>query len=144
MCPSTAPAFPFPRTDFSLVFPPAPGWVRTAREAVRTALTAAQRSELVDTAVLLTSELVTNAVKASLGARCTSPVTVHAEWAARPKGSLRVMVYDGAPGLPLWHAHTEGAEVGRGLLLMRLCAAEWGVCQHGPGPGKGVWFTLVS
>ncbi|MGW1076201.1 ATP-binding protein [Streptomyces sp. NPDC002537] len=139
MC--TASAFALAHADFSLVFPPAPGWVRTAREAVRAALAAAHRDDLTDTAVLLTSELVTNAVNASTGAECSTPVSVYAEW--DPIGSLRVLVHDGAPGLPLAYAYSEGAETGRGLLLVRRCADDWGVCRHGFGPGKAVWFTLV-
>ncbi|MGH1551787.1 hypothetical protein ACRAWF_05320 [Streptomyces sp. L7] len=50
--------------DVSLVFPPHPAWVRTARETVRTLLATSGRPELADTAVLLTSEAVTNAINA--------------------------------------------------------------------------------
>jgi hypothetical protein len=57
---------PTPRRDFSLVFPPDPAWVRPTREAVRTLLAAVSRDDLVDEAVLLTSETVTNAVRACL------------------------------------------------------------------------------
>ncbi|MFE7119264.1 ATP-binding protein [Streptomyces sp. NPDC057654] len=141
MCPSTATATE-PRPDFSLVFPPRPGWVHTARQAMRTALAAADRADLVDVAVLLTSEAVTNAVNASIGSGCSEPVTLYAEWDA--KGSLRVLVHDGAPGLPKESAPTEAQENGRGLLLIGACASEWGVCAHGPGPGKAVWFQLAG
>ncbi|WP_374231016.1 hypothetical protein [Streptomyces sp. UNOC14_S4] len=77
-----------------------------------------------------------------MGARCSAPVSVYAEWASDEM--LRVLVQDGAPGLPLRYAHSEYGEVGRGLLLVRRCAFGWGVCQHGSGPGKAVWFTLVG
>ncbi|MFI1329763.1 ATP-binding protein [Streptomyces sp. NPDC020845] len=87
-----------PRADFSLVFPPDPTWVRTAREAVRTALRTANRPDLTDTALLLTSEAVTNAVTACLHSGCAAPVTLYAEWAAL--GTLRVLVSDDAPGMP--------------------------------------------
>ncbi|MEV5506180.1 ATP-binding protein [Streptomyces orinoci] len=130
------------RPDFALVFPPAPGWVRTAREAVRTALTAAHREELTDTALLLTSEAVTNAINACRGSGCSAPVTLHAEWAAG--GALRVLVRDDAPGMPrLGRPYPERQESGRGLLLISACATDWGVCRHGPGPGKAVWFRIA-
>ncbi|MDP9610525.1 MULTISPECIES: ATP-binding protein [Streptomyces] len=87
-----------PRADFSLVFPPDPGWVRTAREAIRTALRTANRTDLTDTALLLTSEAVTNAVNACRRSGCSAPVTLYAEWG--PHGTLRVLVSDDAPASP--------------------------------------------
>ncbi|MFI9721239.1 ATP-binding protein [Streptomyces sp. NPDC052396] len=130
------------RPDFSLVFPPAPRWVRTAREAVRTALTAAHREELADTALLLTSEAVTNAINACRTSGCSAPVTLHADWA--PGGELQVLVHDDAPGAPrMGRPYPERGESGRGLLLISACATDWGVCQHGPGPGEAVWFRLA-
>ncbi|GAA0504772.1 MULTISPECIES: ATP-binding protein [Streptomyces] len=132
-----------PRADFSLVFPPDPGWVRTAREAVRTALRTANRTDLTDTALLLTSEAVTNAVNAFRTSGCSAPVTLYAEWG--PYGTLRVLVSDDAPGIPAQRGlarDTADAESGRGLLIIGGSATDWGVCQHGPGPGKAVWFQV--
>ncbi|AGP58444.1 ATP-binding protein [Streptomyces rapamycinicus] len=132
-----------PRANFSLVFPPDPGWVRTAREAVRTALRTANRSDLTDTALLLTSEAVTNAVNACRTNGCSAPVTLYAEWG--PYGALRVLVSDDAPGLPAQRSlarDTADAENGRGLLIIGSSAADWSVCHHGPGPGKAVWFQV--
>lgn len=141
MCPSTT---AHPRSDFSLVFPPAPGWVRTAREAVRTALAAAQREELADTALLLTSEVVTNAVNACLGSGCSAPVSMSVGWMSG--GALLVLVYDDAPGVPAQCGQRipPDAECGRGLWLVRSQAADWGVCGNRPGQGKAVWFRLVG
>ncbi|MFE8015566.1 hypothetical protein ACFU3O_22840 [Streptomyces antibioticus] len=59
----------------SLTFPPHPVWVRAAREAVRTLLVVSPRPELADTAVLLTSEAVTNAINACADKGCTTSVT---------------------------------------------------------------------
>ncbi|MEU5052416.1 ATP-binding protein [Streptomyces sp. NPDC021096] len=129
-------------TTCSLVFPPHPAWVRAARETVRTMLAAARRTELTDTAVALTSEAVTNAVNACLAKGCTTPVTLCAEWTGR--GHLRVLVHDGASGLPVRQHATPPPEDegGRGLLLIDRGADAWGVCTHGPGPGKAMWFLL--
>ncbi|MDT0346662.1 ATP-binding protein [Streptomyces litchfieldiae] len=130
-----------PAADFSLTFPPEPRWVRGARDAVRTALTPVVPG-LVDTATLLTSELVTNAVTATLGCLPSSHVALYAEWS--PAGAVRVLVHDTAPGVPELPGTPvdEDAEHGRGLLLISLFASEWGVCHHAPGRGKVVWFTL--
>lgn len=124
----------------SLVFPPEPVWVRAAREAVRTLLTAADRRDLADTALLLTSEAVTNAVNACLRSGCSTPVTLFAEWTA--PHDLRVLIQDEAPGLPVPRAPATEDEHGRGLALISYGADAWGVCAHGPGPGKATWFEL--
>ncbi|MFI9305320.1 ATP-binding protein [Streptomyces triculaminicus] len=130
-----------PGPDCSFVFPPHPAWVRAAREAVRTLLTAARRSDLADTAVTLTSEAVTNAVNACQAKGCTTPVTLVAEWTG--PGHLRVLVHDGAAGLPArGHVASDEDESGRGLMLIEHGADAWGVCAHGPGPGKATWFVL--
>lgn len=145
MCSNTVePATDPVRLDFSFVFPPDPVWVRTAREAVRTALGTARGpdGELVGTALLLTSEAVTNAVLACRISGCAAPVTLYAHWSSTDW--LRVLVCDDAPGFPVARqAESAGwEEHGRGLLLIRKCAADWGVCRHRPGPGKAVWFEL--
>lgn len=133
--------------DFTLTFPPVPQWVRGARDAVRTALGPALPglSDLVDTAVLLTSELVTNAVVASSGSLRPGPVGLYAAWAPL-EDAVRVLVHDTAPGNPASSAGLPPAEEehGRGLPLISLYAKDWGVCHHGPGPGKTVWFRLGS
>ncbi|MBH1936191.1 ATP-binding protein [Streptomyces sp. AV19] len=147
MCPiaTTLANPPRPRTDFSLVFPPEPGWVRTVRQAVRTALADVHRDELIEMAALLTSEVVTNAVNASRISGCSTPIGVHAEWAT---GGVRVQVHDGAPGLPELAPPRrpepgQEPERGHGMLLVSACASDWGVCRHGPGIGKAVWFLLA-
>lgn len=142
-----------PGPDFSLVFPPDPVWVRSAREAVRALLRSARRDDLTDTALLLTSEAVTNAVNACHSSGCSIPVTLSAEWTGRDSGSspgpapdacatLRVLVHDFAPGLPSGRAAEGGDESGRGLALIGDCATDWGVRPAGAGPGKSVWFEL--
>ncbi|MEU8570261.1 ATP-binding protein [Streptomyces pathocidini] len=132
-------------TDCSLVFPPDPVWVRTAREAVRTLLVAAKGDELADAALLLTSEAVTNSVNACHSKGCTAPVTLFAEWIGgesdRPR-RLRVLVHDEAPGLPCGQTPSSDEESGRGLLLISAGADSWGVCTDGPGPGKATWFEI--
>ncbi|WP_129841695.1 ATP-binding protein [Streptomyces sp. RFCAC02] len=130
--------------DFALHFPADPAWVRNVRQAMRTALggTVPRNGELIDTAVLLTSEIVSNAVTASLHCPTPPPVDVHACWS--PEGALQVVVQDRAPGTPQppERAPATEAEHGRGLLLLTRCARRWEVCRHAPGPGKRVSFQL--
>jgi anti-sigma regulatory factor (Ser/Thr protein kinase) len=141
MCP--VPASPLVG-DVSLAFPADPVWVRHARDAVRTAMrsVADVKEELVETAVLLTSEVVSNAVVASTAADRAGLVGVRVGWEER--GPVRVYVQDQAPGEPAEPSRPPGPEEehGRGLLLLALQAAEWGVCRHLPGLGKAVWFAL--
>ncbi|WP_431042242.1 ATP-binding protein [Streptomyces sp. P1-3] len=128
----------------SLVFPPEPVWVRAARETVRSLLLAADRGDLTDTALLLTSEAVTNSVNACLNSGCSTPVTLFAEWAAHAEADyLRVLVHDEAPGRPACRTTvTPDDECGRGMALISGGADAWGVCEHGPGHVKATWFEL--
>ncbi|MCX4669714.1 ATP-binding protein [Streptomyces sp. NBC_01381] len=133
---------PHPRpTDVSLVFPPHPAWVRAARETVRTLLAATGRAELTDTAVLLTSEAVTNAINACAAKQCTAPVSLFAGY-GDPGGHLRILIHDEAPGLPRCQSPAEDDETGRGIQLISFGADAWGICRHGPGSGKATWFEL--
>ncbi|MGK5531446.1 ATP-binding protein [Streptomyces sp. URMC 129] len=129
---------------FALHFPAHPVWVRNARQAVRTALRSVEvvNDELIDMAVLLTSELVSNAISASLNCRTPPPVDMHAFWS--PEGHLQVKVYDRAPGDPEVpdQLPPPDDEYGRGLHLLAHCARAWAICRHAPGPGKTVWFHL--
>ena len=87
-----------------------------------------------DTAVLLTSELVTNAItheageSITLGIRCLS-------------GRLRVDVYDTSRSFPVVSVAPGDAEAGRGLMLVATLAAEWGFYRT--PAGKAVYFTLL-
>ncbi|MFJ9580617.1 SpoIIE family protein phosphatase [Streptomyces sp. NPDC101191] len=111
--------------------------VATARAFVRDTLQGWGYAEVVDDAVVLTSELVTNAV-------------IHAGTAAdvlclRRDDGVRIEVADRYPEreIPLQHARTMGSpdrENGRGLLLCAALAARWGV-DYTP-TRKHVWFHL--
>ena len=89
--------------------------------------------DLVDTAVLLTSELVTNAV---LHGR--SPVTLEVLLSAR---RLRVQVGDDNSCHPEPRSAQHDAPDGRGLQIISLLADAWGVT--GGRIGKTVWFELA-
>jgi anti-sigma regulatory factor (Ser/Thr protein kinase) len=84
------------------------------------------------TAVLLTSELVTNAI---LHARTASVLHVSV-----PPGRLRVLVQDDSPAVPVRGGPGPERVGGRGLLLVEEMAWAWGVDPS--SPGKDVWFEL--
>jgi CheY-like chemotaxis protein/anti-sigma regulatory factor (Ser/Thr protein kinase) len=89
---------------------------------------------LLDTAQLLTTELVANAV---IHARSAVTVTVRSA-----EERLRVEVSDtGAGALTMREANME-ATGGRGLLLIEALSAAWGTSAD--GDGKLVWFELVD
>ena len=90
-----------------------------------------------DVAVLLTSELVTNAV--THGTKETGEfvlITVTCDAAV-----LRVDVHDGSGDLPVLDIAPADAETGRGLLLVTSLSAEWG--SYATADGKAVYFTLA-
>lgn len=107
---------------------------RHARARVARCLsTSGVADELIATAVLLTSELVTNAVRYGGGA----PVLRVALGATL----LRVSVDDPDPGMPQVRDVDRTALGGRGMRLVTDLADAWGVEPVASG-GKRVWFVL--
>jgi phosphoserine phosphatase RsbU/P len=105
-----------------------------ARDVVRAALTEAALTEVLDEALLLTTELTTNGV---VHAGTDIDLEVVAEG-----DEVTVTVTDFAEGLPTRTTPdgVELAESGRGMLLVDHFATSWGT-THQPS-GKGVWFRL--
>lgn len=90
--------------------------------------------ESTQMALVLTSELVTNAV---LHARTEVDVRIEFD-----DEHMRVEVTDGDPHLPAALPHRPDALGGRGLFLVEQLASDWGSARrHG---GKVVWFTLTT
>ncbi|MEV6531535.1 ATP-binding protein [Streptomyces sp. NPDC051639] len=94
--------------------------------------------EVTETAVLLLSELMTNAyrhAKVSPGrgiwARC-----------ALDDDRLRVWVTDANDTLPEPRVASPDDESGRGLALVAALADDWGAAPREHGIGKTVWFEL--
>ncbi|GGL52194.1 ATP-binding protein [Planomonospora parontospora] len=116
-----------------------PDQIRQARRFV--ALAAAGRAA-AEQAVLMTSELATNAVQHTRsGAGGFFEVSVYLRGPF-----LRVEVADGgsalqAPRVRPLDPEAEQLPGGRGLAIVELCAARWGQSGDG-GPGRVVWFEL--
>jgi sigma-B regulation protein RsbU (phosphoserine phosphatase) len=105
-----------------------------ARSVVRAVATEGELTDVLDEALLLTTELVTNAV-----VHAATRVTVEV---ISDAAGLTVTVLDEAAGpLLLLSSDRPDDERGRGLLLVEGMAQRWGTVHH-PG-GKGVWFHLA-
>jgi PAS domain S-box-containing protein len=113
--------------------PPDAASVGAARRLLTSLLRQEQADqELVDTAELLVSEVVTNAV---LHARTVITLSV------RIGPGLLVQVTDSSPERPRSRSHDRESTGGRGLDLIEALAADYGVLT-GPAGSKTVWFTL--
>lgn len=120
--------------DAALSLPALNVSVAAARRTVTALCGPAGLVALHDTAALLTSEVVTNAVLHGDG---TVMVRAHTG-----DGRLRVEVQDDGDGAPVLQDAARDSEGGRGLALVAALADDWGVEQV-PG-GKFVWFELVA
>jgi anti-sigma regulatory factor (Ser/Thr protein kinase) len=121
------------RVTVDLVSLPADGRAAgAARRFVRNQLTRWQLDGLIDTAVLLTSEVVTNAIMHTASAPSLG--------LARSGAGVRVTVVDGSAVPPRRQWHSTSATTGRGLRMLEELADEWG--WNPRGAGKAVWFRL--
>ena len=119
--------------EASIRLSPHPTSARAAREFVAGVLEGWGRLAQVEPAVLLTSELVTNAI---VHARSQIALTV------RMNGeSLRVIVLDESAERPRLRYRRDDLGSGRGLGLVDALAVSWGVSPS--GQGKAVWFELT-
>jgi anti-sigma regulatory factor (Ser/Thr protein kinase) len=111
-----------------------PAAAAEARSQVRAAICAWDLPVDPGVAVLLTSELVTNAVRHEPGE--TVMLAITCSW-----GQLRVDVHDTSRTFPVLVDAPADAETGRGLMLVATLSAEWGVYRT--PAGKAVYFTLA-
>jgi anti-sigma regulatory factor (Ser/Thr protein kinase) len=118
-------------TDILLSFPPEPDAVGAARQALRrTGISAA----LDPVVMLLSSELMSNAVRHAAIASPGEPIVFHARAAT---DRVRVEVVDRGPGFdPEVRHETEGF----GLRMVAELANDWGV-ERLPA-GCRVWFEV--
>lgn len=118
----------------ALTLPPLPVAAREARRFVMQFCAAAEMPEdICQTAALLTSELVTNAV---LHGRSRTTLYVR-----KPPPYLRVTVEDHNPELPEIGEHPAlSATSGRGLHIVAELASRWGI--EPSEQGKRIWFEL--
>ena len=111
-----------------------PAAAAEARGQVRAAIRAWDIPVDPDVAVLLASELVTNAVGHETGETIVLAITCSF-------GQLRVDVHDTSRTLPVLVDAPVDAEAGRGLMLVATLSATWGIYRT--PSGKAVYFTLA-
>ena len=89
---------------------------------------------MTETALLLVSELATNAIRHG-----TPPIRLSLRL---DRDRLRVEVTDSSPSLPELVQAGPDQVTGRGLQIVQLLAARWGACASPRRLGKTVWFEL--
>ena len=87
---------------------------------------------LADTACLLTSELLTNAVR-----HATNPIELHLHHSTH---EIIIQVEDDDLHLPQHRIAHDDADNGRGLMLVDALAGNWG--SRLTSTGKTVWFSI--
>ena len=105
-------------------------WIR--RRATRLGA----HEDTVETAALLTSELVTNSVR-----HCPQGGGIAVDAYRTRAGRLRVRVSDDGAAMPEVRTPAPDDVGGRGLVLVEALTAAWGV-EPRTGGGKAVWFLL--
>ncbi|HEU5334299.1 MAG TPA: PAS domain S-box protein [Actinocrinis sp.] len=125
------PAAPFASAATSLS--PAPKSVAAGRHFVEHTLEGWGRGELIDTACLLVSEILTNAVRHSC-----APIGLRLHQTER---EVTVEITDDNTHLPQRRLATADDENGRGLMLVDALADNWGT--RATSTGKTVWITLT-
>lgn len=114
-----------------------PTSARKARRFVRSILNESAPA-VVDTAELLVSELVTNAVRHADHHECSSTVGLRI---SVDEHLVRLEVSDGDPAIPEVQHPNSDVPSGRGMLIVERLAARWGCFRA--GEGKVVWLELA-
>jgi MEDS: MEthanogen/methylotroph, DcmR Sensory domain/Histidine kinase-like ATPase domain len=118
--------------DMAAFYDPDPRSPALARQMVRDVLTDRHLPHLAEDAIIVVSELASNAVR---HARSGFAVTL----TSTPLG-VRITVTDSSGQRPALHCAAPSDSAGRGLQLVDRLANRWGVA---PGPaGKMVWAEL--
>jgi hypothetical protein len=105
-----------------------------ARSQVRAAVREWKVPVDLDIAVLLTSDLVTNAITHGDGETVTLAIRCSRE-------QLRIDVYNKSRSLPVGAGGPADTDTGRGLILVANLSTEWG--SFLTPAGKAMYFTLA-
>lgn len=130
----------------------APEAVRCARHWIAAQFARTDSADLVDTAMLLVSELVTNAVQASKAVQAFNAAANVSDdgeppriglTVARTRDTVRIEVTDSDCGsFPVLSSRTDEDECGRGLQVITALSKQWG-CRA-VYRGKVVWCELAT
>jgi anti-sigma regulatory factor (Ser/Thr protein kinase) len=125
-----------PVSELRRTLPPTPESATVARWLVTDLLRDTVEADTLDVAALLTTELVSNAIR-----HTRDELVLSVRLAG---GRLRVGVADSSHRRPQLVQVGKRDTSGRGLHLVEALAAEWGVDPDERGLGKTVWFELVA
>lgn len=114
-----------------------PRCVGLARAQLRKALAGWGMAGIEESAVLVLSELVTNAV---VHARVPPGREIQARFVRVVRG-VRIEVHDASGAWPVRRVPDESG--GYGLLMVETLASRWGVTERG-GVGKAVWAVVLG
>ena len=106
---------------------------RFVADSMRSELSGPAAERSVDLAVVVVSELVTNAVRAGCAAIAVS-LQLH-------RDHLRVAVFDDAPGRPKQQPAGPNDVRGRGLSIVRAVSRAWGL--QVAAAGKRIWAEIA-
>src|ERR1017187_6769079 len=115
-----------------------PSAVPCARLHTRQLLWEWQLTGLSDSAELVVSEIVTNAIQVTQANGGTAPVRL---WLLADRARVLLLVWDASPLPPARVSTSDDTENGRGLLLVETLSARWDHFPHHTG-GKAVWTLL--
>ncbi len=118
----------------SRTFPNEPQSVPAARRFATTVLRGTP-SEILEAIELMVSELATNCIRHTDSGFDLTII--------RSGGDIRVEATDHAGGTPTMRSPKPTDPSGRGLKIIDMLSAGWGV-QSGSGAGKTVWFTVST
>jgi anti-sigma regulatory factor (Ser/Thr protein kinase) len=127
-------------TQTHLALAALPSAVPCARGHVRLVAAEWDLAELADTAELLASELVSNAVQASGRLNTAGPPVVRL-WVTSDGESLVIRVWDASDDMPVRQEAGPGDDSGRGLMIIDALSVDWGSYRD-PDGGKTVWATI--
>jgi hypothetical protein len=111
-----------------------PAAAREARSQVRAAIRDWKVPVDLDIAIVLTSDLVTNAIMQGDGTTLTLAIRCS-------RGHLRIDVYDKSRFLPMGADEPASTRAGYGLVLVAALSTEWGAFRT--PAGKAMYFTLA-
>jgi anti-sigma regulatory factor (Ser/Thr protein kinase) len=120
----------------ALTLPSTPYSVQVARFYTRATLTYHELGDYSEDAGMVTSELVTNAIKHAGALKFGLEVMQMADYRA-----VAVIVTDPSPRPPVKHDLSEATEHGRGLHIVEALSANWG--WRPQDPGKAVYAILT-
>lgn len=116
-----------------------PGAVPCARLHAQLVLWEWGLSVLSENAGLIVSELMTNAIQASLSAEMILPVRLRL---LADRSRLLIQVQDSNRYPPARTGTSDDGESGRGLLIVEALSTKWGWHRHEGQGGKTVWALM--